>query len=314
MQFPSLKYVTIPYCNTSLDFLSPARAPALEHLEIEEFIAEHTDFPPVAALKTLNLDSYGSPLFPYLIPMQALTKLSISGELSPLPNSIHFPSLKMLEISCLAKARQFVDAIMAPNLERLKYTSFGPDGSPSVALRGSRSKFTSVRHLIFHGTTLLYADAIALCEAFPGVRRVESMTNELPHFFDPEVGNARAHHPINLWTELESSTLRGLHPKWLEPKQLSAWLFDRQALGLRKLHLKLERLSEFNGPSRYAEFEFSQLYEVLKENCILELVCFPLTLPKMYLYKPVNSRLRVVSTSFPCAGLCSLYVFSICRT
>ena len=299
LQFPSLKYVTISHCDISLDFLSPARAPALEHLEVEESIAEHTDFPPVTALKTLDLDFYGSdmdyPFFPHLIPTQALTKLSISGELSPLPNSIHFPSLKILEISCLAKARQFINAIIAPNLEQLKYTSSLSDDPPSVALHGFRSKFTSVRHLSFCGVELHHDDVIALCEAFPGVRHVELETNVLPHFFDPELSNARTHRPIDLWTELKSLTLCGLHLKWLEPNKLSAWLFDRRALGLRKLHVKLERSSELSGPAPWTDFEFPRLYEVLKEYCILELVNFPLTLPKMYLYMPGNSRLRVVS-------------------
>jgi len=310
LQFPSLKYVTISYFDTSLDFLAPARAPALEHLELSGLIAEHVDFPPVTALKTLSLDLYGIPLdyplFPYLIPTQALTKLSVSGKLSRLPNSTHFPSLKILEISSVVEARQFINAIMAPNLERFEYASDGSNDLPSVALRGFRSKFASVRHLSFCGVELPYADAIALCKAFPGVRHVESRTNESPHFFDTEPSNARARRPINLWTELESLTLCGLGPKWLEPNQFSAWLVDRQALGLRKLHVKLEHLSGFDDLGRYPDVKFPRLYEVLKENCNLELVGFPLTLPTMHLYVTVNSGLRVVSTSFPYAGLYSL--------
>ena len=152
-----------------------------------------------------------------------------------------------------------------------------------------------MRHLSFCGVELHHDDVIALCEAFPGVRHVELETNVLPHFFDPELSNARTHRPIDLWTELKSLTLCGLHLKWLEPNKLSAWLFDRRALGLRKLHVKLERPSELSGPAPWTDFEFPRLYEVLKEYCILELVNFPLTLPKMYLYMPGNSRLRVVS-------------------
>jgi len=72
--------------------------------------------------------------------------------------------------------------------------------------------------------------------------------------------------------------------------------------------VKLEHLSGFNGPGQFTDFEFPRLYKVLKENCILELDDFPLTLPRMYLYMPVNSQLRVVSTPFPYAGLYSLYV------
>jgi len=321
LQFPSLKYVAISFCDTSLAFLSPDRTPALEHLELNQFVTEHTDFPQLTALKTLKLDFYEMdyPSFPYLIPTQALTKLSISGfieEFSLRPNSIHFPSLKILEISCPTITRQFMDAIMAPNLAQFKYSSSSSDDLSSVALGGFCSKFTSVRDLSFSCTKirwtpeLLYADAIALCEAFPGVRHVELSTSLLPHFFDPTLNNARARRPIDLWTELESLTFWGLRSKWLEPNQLSSWLADRQALGLRKLHVKLASLSEY-GPGQGIDFKFPQLYKVLKENCNLELDNFllSLTLPKTYINMPVDSQLRVVSTSLPYAAGA---IFTVC--
>ena len=58
LHFPSLKSVTIsPLCDVgSLDFLSIARAPALEHLEHGEFMTIHDIFNPVAMLKTLKLN------------------------------------------------------------------------------------------------------------------------------------------------------------------------------------------------------------------------------------------------------------------
>jgi len=317
LRFPSLKYVAISYCNTSLAFLSPASAPALEHLELDNVAAECTDFPQLTALKTLQLDFYNMdhPTFPYLIPTQALTKLSISGfveELSLRPNSIHFPSLKMLEISCPMITRQFMKAIVAPNLERLHYTSFDVDDPPSVTLRGFRSEFTNVRHLSFNRPMdmntpkLHYADAAALCKAFPGVRHVELKTDQLSHLFDPTPSNAHARRPIDFWTELESLTLCGMHPTWLEPNQFLAWLVGRQALELRKLYVRLVQFSD--DPSESFDFEFFRLYEVLRETCILELDNFRLTLPEMDLYMPVNSRLRVVSTSFPYTELYSLYM------
>ena len=193
-------------------------------------------------------------------------------------------------------------AIVAPNLERLTYISFPFDDPPSVTLRQFRSKFTNVLYLSFHWQESLNSpgqctvDTIDLCEVFPRVRYVELNTNQLPHLFDPTPSNARAHRPIDLWTKLESLTLCGLHPKWFDPNQLSAWLVNRQALGLRKLHVKL--LPEYSSPGQSIDFKFSQLYEVLKENCILDLVNFRSTLPEIHPYAPVNSRLRVVST-FP---------------
>ena len=322
LQFPSLKYVSITNCTTSLDFLSPTRTPALEHLELKEFIVgEHTEFPSVTALKTLNLDFHSSGMdyssSPYLVPSQTLTHLSLSGftqAFSLQSNSLHFPSLKMLEISRLAKVGQFMDAIVAPNLERFKYTSFDYDHSPFVLLHGFRPKFTNIRYLTFHcpdieGTPEPHcADAIALCEAFPGARYVELKTNQLCDLFDPTLSSSRTR-PIDLWTELESLNLGRPHPKWLEPNQFLGWLVDRRALGLRKLHVKLEHLPEYDlGPSHRIDFKFPRLYEVLKDNCILELDNFPLTLPEMRLYMPVKSRLRMVTTSFLYAGLYSLYI------
>ena len=167
-----------------------------------------------------------SDTFLYLIPTQALAKLSLSGSTEAFsfqPNSIHFPSLKMLKMACLEKERQILDAIVAPNLERFEYTSFDFDSPLFIILRGFRSKFTNVHHLSFDRPKntstpgLSFADAIAFYEAFPGVRHVELKTNQLSLLFDPTLRNTRTGRPIVLWTELESLTLCGLHPKWLEP-------------------------------------------------------------------------------------------------
>ena len=138
---------------------------------------------------------------------------------------------------------------------------------------------------------------------------MELKTDQLSHFFGPTPNNPCARRPIDLWTELESLTFGGLHLNWPEPNQFSAWPADRQALGLRKLHVKLTSLSEYGGPGQGIDFKFTRLYEVLKENCILELDGVLLTLPTMCLNMPVDSRLRVVvRTSFMYAGLYSLYV------
>ena len=155
----------------------------------------------------------------------------------------------------------------------------------------------------------MLCNAIALCETFPGVRHVELNTSQFPCLFDSTLHNGRACRPIELWMELESLTLYELDPEWLEPNQFSAWLVDRQSLGLRKLHVKLKHLSKFDGPGQSTDTEFLRLYAVLKETCTLELENFWLTVPRMNLYMPVNSRLRVVSTfpyslymSLACAG------------
>ena len=128
LHFPSLKCVAIlTYCDTTfLDFLSAVRAPVLEHLEFNEIAPRprHTGFLPVTTLKTLKMDFFDSskstPSFPYLIPVQTLTDLSLvwfQGSFIVQPNSIRFPSLKVLELSCIKSIGQFLDVIVAPSLK-----------------------------------------------------------------------------------------------------------------------------------------------------------------------------------------------------
>ena len=254
LQFPFLKRVEIlAISSAALDFISTTRAPSLEHLELQEFIADAIDFPPTT-LKSLKLDFYGAPtdnpLYPCLIPTQ-LTKLSLSGfteAFSLPPSSIHLPLLKILEINCVKSAGEFLNAIVAPNLEQVEY---GPSSNdpPSVALNGLNTKFNNVRHLYFTQSSQdsrffepKYTDLITLCKVFPGIRHVELLgIEQLPYLFDPPPNQPNSHVrcPIDLWTELESLAFQGLHPNWLEPNQLSAWLADRQALGLRRLHVKI---------------------------------------------------------------------------
>ena len=308
LQFPSLKSVKIlAPCGAVLDFISAVRAPSLEHLQLQEFIADGIDFP-TTALKSFKLGFYDTHThdlsYLCLVPTQALTELWLSGftaTCSLQPNSIHFPLLKILKITCLESAREFLDAIVAPNLEQFKYIPF-PDDPPLAALNGLDDKFNKVRHLHFSPAEQQCGDLTTIFEVFPGIRHAElSDTNRLPSLFDPtsNQANSRARWPIDLWTELESLTFHGLHPNWLEPNQLSAWLVGRQELGLRRLHVKLIDPSQYDDCSDQLSIDlnFPRLFEVLKETCILELDHFPLNLMGIHLYMPVDSSLRVVGTT-----------------
>ena len=307
LHFPSLKSVAIlTYCDTTrLDFLSAVRAPALENLDFEGIAGHHIDFLPVTTLKILKLDFFrgptSSPSFPHLIP--ALTDLSLTGfkhSFTLQPNSIRFPSLKVLELSCIKMAGQFLDAIVAPSLEQFKYVSADFDDPPSVVFGRCRFKFASVRHLfcsyIESTPDLCYNDAMALCEAFPGVRHMEYEANHLPHLFHStatqELGR-NPRRPIDVWTEFESLKVR--MPDGLEPNEFPAWLVDRRALGLRLLHVKLS-YSSYVLPNQTIDDHFALLYEPLKQNCILELENVPL-MPWVDLRIPANSLLKVVSAS-----------------
>lgn len=131
LQFPSLKSVRIlGYCNTSLDFL--CHAPSLEHLELEDVSSVgDINFPQNAALKSLKLeltdDLVEIPPFLRFIQTQTVTRLSVRGSIDAFalqPNSIHLPSIKVLEMACYGSAREFMTAIVAPNLERFTYFFF----------------------------------------------------------------------------------------------------------------------------------------------------------------------------------------------
>jgi len=294
LHFPSLQSVTISsLCDLGyLDFLSITRAPALERLELDEFITIRDIINPVAMLKTLKLNFQKGIVIDYLscwslVPTQALTKLSLAGETKAFslePNSLHFPSLMSLEMVDVTKTRPFLDAIVAPNLEH--YTSSRCGDSPSVAFSGFGSKFINVRQLSFSRSNmmdmpdLLVGDATSLCEAFPGVHHVELNGEDWPYLFDPSPipsepdPNSHIRYPVDLWTELESLTFNGLHSEWLEPDRLTAWLVHRRAISLRQLHVKVKGPHQSNDVQGVDQRSI-RVYERLKDNCILELDGFP---------------------------------------
>jgi len=305
LHFPCLKSVTISsLCDVGhLSFLSIARAPALEHLELNKFMTIRDIPDPVAMLKTLKLSFQADSFIDYppcwsLIRTQALSKLSLSGRtqsFSSQPNSLHFPSLMSLEMIRVADTKSVLDAIVVPNL---KQASFSQCDSPSVTLSGSRSKFTNVRQLSFTRCSnwdgLLHSHAIRFCEAFPGVHHVELDAEDWPYLFNPpstptEPGpNSHIQYPMDLWTELKGLTFKGLHSKWLEDDQPMAWLLHRRTLSLQQLHLKV------NG-SYYVKNAHQgaiSTYKLLKENCILELDGFS----SMDFPMPEDSSSRGVSS------------------
>ena len=290
LHFPSLKSVTISsLCDIGyLLFLSIARAPALEYLELGEFMTVRDILSPVAILKTLKLNgeaySFINPRSVWsLVPSQGLTKLTLSWATfhSLQPNSLHMPSLMSLEMYGISETRPFLDAIVAPNLEQFDYFSCYND-PPSVTFSGFSFKFTNVRQLSFSHhrrlgiPELLDGDAVSLCEAFPSVRHVELHGDDWPYLFDPppirfEPGpSSYIRYPMDLWTELESLTFNGLHSKWLELNQLMAWLVHRLASSLQQLHVKVKGTCH-SEVIRGIDQRSIRLYERLKESCILEL-------------------------------------------
>ena len=104
-------------------------------------------------------------------------------------------------------AREFVDAIVAPHLERFKYVSVEPDMLPT----GTGSKFVNVRHLhlsypesLYNNPLFRHCNTDVICEAFPNVRHVESRVDDWSHLFHPGPQTHRkmdrAREPHILWT------------------------------------------------------------------------------------------------------------------
>ena len=191
LKFPSLKYFTIQTAYEDMPypaFLSQTRAPALEYLELEDYSKPET-FSPATTLESLRLklgfpDYIASPVaFFQLISTYNLTTLKLEGHipdwLALQSNSVQFPVLSALYLD-IDRTIQFLDAIIAPNLEHcdvaLDYHL------PLLMFSGLGSKFSSVQRLSIHSplepfTHRKYHVPHTYCEAFPGVRRVELDSN-----------------------------------------------------------------------------------------------------------------------------------------
>ena len=289
LHFPSLKRVTISApCDVGyLDFLSIAHAPALEHLELDEFTTVHDILNPVAMLKTLKLDfgmaSFTDHLsFWSLVPTQALTKLSIFEVtllFSLQPNSIYFPSLMSLHVVRVTKARLILDAIVAPNLEQFDFCRLRCDDSLSVTF-GGFTKFTNVRKLSVSGAWSVHhhSDAMRLCKAFPGVHHVYLVGEDWPFLFDyppiqSEPGpNSHIQYPMDFWTELKSLTFHELHPVWLKHDQFTAWLVRRRASSPQQLRVKVQ--GHYSKVVQSIDQRSIRPYERLKKNCIFGVGAF----------------------------------------
>ena len=307
-EFPSLKRAIIPGTASIAypNFLSLAHVPLLEHLELDE-CQGWEDFAPPSTLKTLKLNfeecASHYPLFPYLIPTQTLTTLSLSGGRtgwSLQPNSIEFPVLETL-ILVISGSSDFLQAIIAPNLEHFEYRPCYVD-SPSLVFGGLRAKFTSVHHITFSDFTDRASDdpcALPLCEAFPNVRHAELAPQDLTGLLMVRPCSAESTHnnlyPIDVWKDLQSLTLRGPSDEWIDSlEQLPGWLLRRQKSGLPRLRIKVTDLGCFDRTVNVVDY-FLRLHNHLQDYCYLE---FNIPM-EVNLRTVADSSLVLVSTLCP---------------
>ena len=277
-EFPSLKHVIIPDFGDVAypTFLSPACAPALEHLELADYCPSD-DFLPVTTLKKLELtfnyyDLSVPSSFLSRIPTNTLTTLKLKGETSnwlSQTDSIHFPALSILTLM-VTHTRRILQAIVAPNLQRFTYdASFESED----VFSGLGPKFRSVRSLHMPCKFFDPPDTVLLCETFPGVRHVELKQWNFMNFFEPcfcTTDPAESPYRIDRWNDLESLSLWEPDAEWTEGlDDLLRWLTHRRKSDLPPLHVKLTGI-RVDKPSE-AMLDYSlQLYNKLKAYCILE--------------------------------------------
>ncbi|KAL4068175.1 hypothetical protein J3A83DRAFT_4374520 [Scleroderma citrinum] len=279
LYFPSLKRVTIPVLKAAgyPNFLFSLYAPALEHLHLGKHVAWQ-DFSPAITLKSLNLtfrqSATGSPSFPYLIPTQTLTTLSLSGDISKWafrPNTIPFLHLNTLTL-CVNNTMRFLEAIVVPNLEHFVYSTFSKNDSRLDLFANLGSKFDSVHHLRFLDTSLDLGSHINpeyLRQAFRHVRHAELDSLSMLNLFVPHqpCGTFRG----DVWSDLVSLTLHGPCTLWYRTLDLlSGWLEERKRLNIPPLHVKVKGIRELDNSNAVHQY-FLRYYHVTKDMCTLEL-------------------------------------------
>ena len=316
LTFPSLKSVIIrpsqpldPISANALltypDFLAPKRTPVLEHMELDGY-SSSAHLRTANTLKTLKLTilpeftGFDS-TFLRRIPAESLTTLSLTGDIALLAlarNSVPFPVLRTLILHCTG-GKQFLEAIVVPNLERFVYIRDIREHHGAAVFGDLESKFDHVQQLSFSWAAaglglptdfdLDRGDTIALLNAFPFVHHAEVDLRVIYPVFD---------HPGS-WRLLQSLTFNIiLGDDWsLGTDRLVSWLKARQGLGLPRLRLKLSAApfdNSWKSPPESDVGTFAKLYEDLRMHCDLYLEDFLLR-PSMFLSMEGNSPLRVVS-------------------
>ncbi|KAL4066914.1 hypothetical protein V8B97DRAFT_349535 [Scleroderma yunnanense] len=148
MEFPCLRRVDVDEFGATSsgdilcpDILLPTSSPTIEHLMLRNFITGHGFSTLSNKLKTLDLtiraDMTALVLSPARFFIQSLTMLSLVGNnngWSLTRDSIQFPVLQTLKLH-VSDPRQFMEAIIAPMLRHLNYSSKLVENPASAAFR-----------------------------------------------------------------------------------------------------------------------------------------------------------------------------------
>ncbi|KAI6108582.1 hypothetical protein EDD16DRAFT_69060 [Pisolithus croceorrhizus] len=273
LAFPSLENLLVDLESNSIDRLLSiySRSPALKCLELAGL-----DGPPLVSGLTAGLLGNSPPHCPSRIfPAESLTMLSLLGFTDSwnfLPDSIHFPILESLTFQ-INDPMSFLEAIVAPKLERFRFSVGHGVNFSCRAFNGPASKFDSVFHLSFtpSPTRRFNQDASELvkefCQVFRGVRYANiHITYLLPPSHWMLVYRDDHYIPIDNWTCLESLEIRDFSFIRAEyRKYLVEWFTKRRNSGQRRLHLKL--VSDDFASDYLSIRETSNAYRVLQQCC-----------------------------------------------
>lgn len=275
MTFPSLTRALIQssrqHRTRSLCFLKAEQSPVLGHLEIEGFVWDDVPLlPTLASLKSKDMRCFSTSMPPFLSQLSSmkLTALSVSGSLDTrwlLSDSLHLPHLERLTLDRTWKAKEVLEAIVAPKLEYFDYSAIHNSASDIFGSLGS--KYNSVRQLAFYldHRVVLYLDrdgAEAVCLAFSGIRHATIWLAEIDSFFLFIDDSCPADH----WTSLEHLTINTGDIGTESSAALNGFVhwINRRVGERHRLHIK------FMGT--FADQRLFRLLDgIQKERCTLEM-------------------------------------------
>ena len=252
------------------DFLSPTRAPALEHLTLRPAF-QLDSFMALPTLKMLHLTfSHADnhlPVISMLTPAQSLTLLVLDGNStgwSLRRNDLHCPLLEKLTLY-VDKPVPFLEAIVAPKLRYVRCWILD-----LVEFDTIEGKFRDVHDLSLIFSSIEDQGTEPLCRAFPGVRRVHVSARNASFLTTGIHGSGvlERRPPMDQWLDLETVTFNDFDCEWLKRWELGEdpivkWLRGRQESGLSRLCVRLL--------IREDEDKLSVYYALLERHCDLEI-------------------------------------------
>ena len=263
----------------------PQNIPRLKHAVLH---TQYDDIDVPLGLETLSLTLHrycneprsSRSAIPIFLSLQTLKVLSLSGNISHWrlqPNSINLPLLEKITLQLVSGPGEFLEALVAPQLRHCDYQRYvsqlrqTPPSNPGCVL----SSVQSLSFWLCSEPDYQYDEAKAISLAFPGVRHVELLSEDIPNIFDMCKGPCIADN----WENLQHITFIGLADEVLRmPNVFILWLQHRRNMGLPVLHVVFSKI-QYDEAWGYNSTWLLALYQSLHEYCTLEFENVPLSPP-----------------------------------